>query len=157
VKDGWSEATSAYRPPLKLTAFCSSLRSSPPLAPHRRSLLTTARSSQGTSHYPWPQVPTNAAVAAAAVLWKRSYLTSSTSPSSPHNQRHPNTEIPLLSSPDDLLRYAHTIFTRGTDNEKSNIVLFLSTLLSELNSTQKVRRSDGLVEGCAEGCSVPPL
>lgn len=33
AKDGWSDVRAAYRPPLKLTTLCSSLRSLPPLTP----------------------------------------------------------------------------------------------------------------------------
>ncbi|GMH52990.1 hypothetical protein TrRE_jg6323 [Triparma retinervis] len=92
------------------------------------------KSGEGTKHYPWPMVPNNSAVAAAAVLWKRSYLAASESQPSSTNQFHPNTSIPLLSSPSDLFQYVRNVLATGTERERSSAAMFLSTLISELNS-----------------------
>jgi hypothetical protein len=108
------------------------------------------KSGEGTKHYPWPMVPNNSAVAAAAVLWKRSYLAASESQPSSTNQFHPNTSIPLLSSPSDLFQYVRNVLATGTERERSSAAMFLSTLISELNSgaqKSKVRRARKPWEG----------
>ena len=92
------------------------------------------KSGEGTKHYPWPMVPNKSAIAAAAVLWKRSYLAASESQPSSTSQFHPNTAIPLLTSPSDLFQFVRNVLTTGTEIERSNATMFLSTLLSELNS-----------------------
>ena len=94
--------------------------------------------------FPWTAVTSNAATAASAVIWKRSWLSSSAASVTPPSSSsvsaggvHAGTNAPVIRSPAVLFELISSIMSGGNQDERMQATLFLSTLTSEINGTQK--------------------